>query len=359
MLELRNITRHQGEEVLLNDISLSMQRGDLNILLGPTLSGKTSLMRIMAGLDKPDSGELLFDGVSVLGMAVQKRNVAMVYQQFINYPSLTVFENIASPLRVARVAKSQINRQVAEVAELLQMTQMLDRTPDTLSGGQQQRVALARALVKKADLVLLDEPLANLDYKLREELRAELPALFAAMGAVLVYATTEPTEALVLGGNTVCLHEGKVEQFGPTLDLYRTPANLRSAKIFSDPPLNSAKVACVAGQLAFANSQQKLGINIDKIPDGHYTVAVRPHHLSREREGADDIKVKGSVSVTELTGSETFVHFSMEDNPWVALLHDVQDFAVGSTLEFYLKPQNLFLFDSDDALVEWQPTIKS
>jgi glycerol transport system ATP-binding protein len=236
---------------------------------------------------------------------------------------------------------------------------MLDRTPDTLSGGQQQRVALARALVKKADLVLLDEPLANLDYKLREELRAELPALFAAMGAVLVYATTEPTEALVLGGNTVCLHEGRVEQFGPTLDLYRTPASLSSAKIYSDPPLNSAKVECVSGQLVFANSQQKLGINIEKIPDGSYTLAVRPHHLSREREGIDDIEVKGSVSVTELTGSETFVHFSMEDNSWVALLHDVQNFAVASTVEFYLKPQNLFLFDSDDALVEWQLAIKS
>jgi glycerol transport system ATP-binding protein len=359
MLELRNITRHQGEEVFLDDISLSMQRGDLNTLLGPTLAGKTSLMRIMAGLDKPDSGELLFDGESVLGMAVQKRNVAMVYQQFINYPSLTVFENIASPLRVARVEKSQIDRQVAEVAELLQLTEMLARTPDTLSGGQQQRVALARALIKKADLVLLDEPLANLDYKLREELRAELPALFAAMGAVLVYATTEPTEALVLGGNTVCLHEGKVEQFGPTLDLYRTPASLRSAKIFSDPPLNSAKVECAAGQLAFPNSQQQLGINIEQIPDGIYTLAVRPHHLSREKEGLDDIELKGNVSITELTGSETFVHFSMEDNPWVALLHDVQDFAVASTVNFFLKPQNLFLFDSDDALVEWQPTIKS
>jgi len=359
MLELRNITRHQGEEVFLDDISLCMQRGDLNILLGPTLSGKTSLMRIMAGLDKPDNGELLFDGESVLGMAVQKRNVAMVYQQFINYPSLTVFENIASPLRVARVDKKQIDRQVAEVAELLQLTQMLDRTPDTLSGGQQQRVALARALIKKADLVLLDEPLANLDYKLREELRAELPALFAAMGAVLVYATTEPTEALVLGGNTVCLHEGRVEQFGPTLDLYRTPASQRSAKIFSDPPLNSAKVECVKGQLAFASSQQHLGVNVEQIPDGNYTLAVRPHHLSREREAIDDIEVTGSVSVTELTGSETFVHFSMENNSWVALLHDVQDFAVASAVKFYLKPQHLFLFDSDDALVEWQPTIKS
>lgn len=359
MLELRNITRHEGNEVFLEDVSLTMQRGDLNILLGPTLAGKTSLMRIMAGLDKPNSGELLFDGVSVLGTPVQKRNVAMVYQQFINYPSLTVFENIASPLRVARVEQSQIDRQVAEVAELLQLQEMLERTPDTLSGGQQQRVALARALIKKADLVLLDEPLANLDYKLREELRAELPALFAAMGAVLVYATTEPTEALVLGGNTACLHEGRVEQFGPTLDLYRKPATLRSAQIFSDPPLNRVAVECVAGQLMFASSRQQLGIQIEQIPDGNYTLAVRPHHLSRERAASDDLEVEGSVSVTELTGSETFVHFTMEESPWVALLHDVEDFAVASTVKFYLKPKNLFLFDSSDALVEWQPEIKS
>lgn len=357
MLELRNITRHEGREVFLEDVSLTMQRGDLNILLGPTLSGKTSLMRIMAGLDKPSGGELLFDGVSVLGTPVQKRNVAMVYQQFINYPSLTVFENIASPLRVARVEQSQIDKQVAEVAELLQLQEMLGRTPDTLSGGQQQRVALARALIKKADLVLLDEPLANLDYKLREELRAELPALFAAMGAVLVYATTEPTEALVLGGNTACLHEGRVEQFGPTLDLYRGPDSLRAAKIFSDPPLNNAKVECVAGKLVFAGNRQQISVGAEHLPDGSYTLAVRPHHLGLSRETSADIEVSGSVSVTELTGSETFVHFSMEGNPWVALLHDVQEFAVASAVNFFLKPEHLLLFDSDDALVEWQPTI--
>lgn len=359
MLELRNITRHEGNEVFLEDVSLTLQRGELNILLGPTLSGKTSLMRIMAGLDKPNGGELLFDGVSVLGTPVQKRNVAMVYQQFINYPSLTVFENIASPLRVARVEQRQIDKQVAEVAELLQLREMLGRTPDTLSGGQQQRVALARALIKKADLVLLDEPLANLDYKLREELRAELPALFAAMGAVLVYATTEPTEALVLGGNTACLHEGRVEQFGPTLDLYRSPGSLRAAKIFSDPPLNSTGVQCVAGKLAFVGSQQQIGIGAEHLPDGNYTLAVRPHHLGLIRETSADIEVSGSVSVTELTGSETFVHFSMEGNPWVALLHDVQEFAVGSAVNFFLKPQHLLLFGNDGALVEWQPTTKN
>ena len=355
MLELRNISRHQESESCLEDVSVTMQRGDLNILLGPTLAGKTSLMRIMAGLDKPSSGELLFDGVSVLNTPVQKRNVAMVYQQFINYPSLTVFENIASPLRVARVEKSQIARQVAEVAELLQLTEMLERTPDTLSGGQQQRVALARALIKKADLVLLDEPLANLDYKLREELRAELPDLFAAMGAVLVYATTEPTEALVLGGNTACLHEGRVEQFGPTLDLYRAPSSLRAAKIFSDPPLNTAAVECAAGQLTFLGGSQRLEVSGGQLADGTYTLAVRPHHLSRERVSAQDVEVSGSVSVTELTGSETFVHFSMGAHPWVALLHDVQDFAIASTVNFFIEPRHLFLFDSEDRLTGWQP----
>jgi glycerol transport system ATP-binding protein len=354
MLELRNITRHQSEEICLDNVSLIMRRGELNILLGPTLSGKTSLMRVMAGLDKPDSGELLFDGESVLGKPVQKRNVAMVYQQFINYPSLTVFENIASPLRVARLSQNDINKQVAEVAELLQLQEMLDRTPDTLSGGQQQRVALARALIKKADLVLLDEPLANLDYKLREELRTELPALFAAMGAVLVYATTEPTEALVLGGNTACLHQGRVEQFGSTLELYRMPASLRAAQIFSDPPLNCVQVECSKAQLSFVGSQQDIGLRAEKLTDGIYTLAVRPHHLSRERQSASDIEVNGKVSVTELTGSETFVHFSLEENPWVALLHDVQDYQVDSTVSFYIEPQHLFLFDGDDSFVDWK-----
>lgn len=354
MLELRNISRHQDKQTFLEDVSLTMQRGELNILLGPTLAGKTSLMRIMAGLDKPSSGELLFDGDSVLNTPVQKRNVAMVYQQFINYPSLTVFENIASPLRVARVEKSQIEKQVAQVADLLQLTDMLQRTPDTLSGGQQQRVALARALIKKADLVLLDEPLANLDYKLREELRAELPALFSAMGAVLVYATTEPTEALVLGGNTACLHEGRVEQFGPTLELYRKPAGLRGARIFSDPPLNTAALRSEGGQLTFLTGGQKLSVAARQLPDGDYTLAVRPHHLSPIQVGADDIEVSGSVSVTELTGSETFVHFSMGGKPWVALLHNVQEFAVASTVNFYIEPQHLFLFDGDECRIDWR-----
>jgi ABC-type proline/glycine betaine transport system ATPase subunit len=211
----------------ISDVALSLESGTLNVLLGPTLSGKTSIMRLLAGLDKPTTGRVLVNGKDVTGIDVRQRSVAMVYQQFINYPSLTVYENIASPLRVQGKPREEIEKRVAEAARLLRLEPFLKRTPLQLSGGQQQRTAIARALVKGADLVLLDEPLANLDYKLREELRAELPRIFEASGAIFVYATTEPSEALLLGGRTVCMWEGQILQTGDTPKVYRHPDTLR------------------------------------------------------------------------------------------------------------------------------------
>ncbi|MEO1294183.1 MAG: ATP-binding cassette domain-containing protein, partial [Pseudomonadota bacterium] len=161
----------------MHPTDLTLEPGTMNVLLGPTLSGKTSLMRIMAGLDVPSTGRVLWQGTDVTGQRVQDRGVAMVYQQFINYPSLSVYENIASPLRLQRVPRDEIDKRVRATAELMRLEGFLDRKPLELSGGQQQRCAMGRALVKGAGLVLLDEPLANLDYKLREELRAEIPKI--------------------------------------------------------------------------------------------------------------------------------------------------------------------------------------
>src|SRR6478752_1903233 len=213
---LERVTRTVDGIPTIRDVSMMLERGTLSVMLGPTLSGKTSIMRLLAGLDRPTTGRVLVDGKDVTGFDVRQRSVAMVYQQFINYPSLSVYENIASPLRVQGKPKTEIDRRVMEAAKLLRLEPFLARTPLQLSGGQQQRTAIARALVKGADLVLLDEPLANLDYKLREELRAELPRIFEASGAIFVYATTEPTEALLLGGNTVCMWQGEVLQTGET-----------------------------------------------------------------------------------------------------------------------------------------------
>ena len=180
----------------------------------------------------------------------------MVYQQFINYPSLTVYENIASPLRVQGKPRAEIEKRVQEAARLLKLEPYLNRTPLQLSGGQQQRTAIARALVKGADLVLLDEPLANLDYKLREELRTELPRIFEASGAIFVYATTEPSEALLLGGRTICMWEGEVLQAGETAKVYRHPDTLRVAQVFSDPPLNIVGIEKNNGSVQYAGGVQ-------------------------------------------------------------------------------------------------------
>ncbi len=204
-LELQKVLKRVGAELHIHETDIAFADGSFNVLLGATRSGKTTLMQLMAGIQKPTSGRIVHDGKDVTHQAVQKRNVSMVYQQFINYPMLSVFENIASPLRVLGLAETEINSRVGKAAELLRLTPMMQRKPSELSGGQQQRTAIARAIVKESDLIFLDEPLANLDYKLREELRDELPRLFAGRKAIVFYATTEPHEALLFGGNTATL----------------------------------------------------------------------------------------------------------------------------------------------------------
>ncbi|MDA8695286.1 FAD-dependent oxidoreductase, partial [Alphaproteobacteria bacterium] len=222
-LELQNIEKNIEGSQHIFPTSLVLEKNSINILLGATLSGKTTLMQLMGGIEKPTKGKIFFNGNDVTNTSVQKRNISMVYQQFINYPNFSVYENIASPLRLQKLEKSAIDHKVQEIAHLLKLTPMLSRKPNELSGGQQQRTALARALVKDSDLILLDEPFANLDFKLREELREELPKMFENKNTIVVYATTEPSEALLLGGNTVLLEEGKVIQFGKTQEIYRRP----------------------------------------------------------------------------------------------------------------------------------------
>lgn len=349
MFELLEVGKQVGSETHISSVSLAFEPGSLNVLLGPTLSGKTSLMRLMAGLDKPTTGDIRLDGKSVLGVSVRKRSVAMVYQQFINYPALSVYENIASPMRLAGVDAKSLDTRVREAAALLKLTDFLDRTPLNLSGGQQQRTALARALVKDAGLVLLDEPLANLDYKLREELRDELPKLFAKSGSVLVYATTEPQEALLLGGKTATLSEGRITQFGKTIDVYNDPVDLQTAQTFADPPLNTTDVVKRGQQLLFEDTA--IGSVQESLPDGNYTVAQRAHHLMLGETEAATVPLNVVVGSSEITGSETFIHVNVGDRAWVLLTHGVHQIESGKTLQIYLDPSRYYLFDSAGKLV--------
>lgn len=351
MFELRNISKQVGGEVHLSDISLRLERGTLNVLLGPTLSGKTSLMRIMAGLDRPASGTIHIDGVDVTGVSPQKRDVAMVFQQFINYPNMTVYENIASPMRVAGADRKSIDEAVGRAASLMKLTPYLQRMPLNLSGGQQQRTALARAIVKNAGLVLLDEPLANLDYKLREELRAELPRIFAESGTIFVYATTEPSEALLLGGNTATLSQGQVTQFGPTIDVYRRPLDLMTARTFADPPLNTALMQKTHDAFLLVGVSLPAAGALAAMPEGTYTGGFHPHHLSLTPQGPEAVSLRAIVTALEITGSESFVHLRFADAGWIMLTPGVETFEVDQQVEVFLDPRLLMVFDSQGRAV--------
>ncbi|QCI67794.1 ABC transporter ATP-binding protein [Phreatobacter stygius] len=334
----------------LDAVSLTLKRGSLNVLLGATLAGKTSLLRVMAGLDPPSAGRVLMDGVDVTGVPVRRRNVAMVYQQFINYPTLSVFENIASPLRVQGVAGAEVEARVGTAAKLLRLEPYLKRMPLELSGGQQQRTAIARALMKGADLVLMDEPLANLDYKLREELREELPRIFEASGAIFVYATTEPAEALMLGGSTATLHQGRLTQFGPTGEVYRQPRDLTSAEVFSDPPLNVIDVAKRGPVLDFGPFGAAPAGRFAGVADGAYAMGFRAHQLSLDRLGEGALALPSTVRVSEITGSESFVHLAAGAHLLVALAQGVRNLEPGQAITTWLDPQQAFLFGQDGRL---------
>jgi glycerol transport system ATP-binding protein len=349
---LEHVTRLIDGIPAIRDVSLTLERGTLSVLLGPTLAGKTSIMRLLAGLDKPNSGRVLVDGQDVTGVDVRKRSVAMVYQQFINYPSLTVYENIASPLRVQGKPRSEIESRVQEAAKLLKLEPYLKRTPLQLSGGQQQRTAIARALVKGADLVLLDEPLANLDYKLREELRTELPRIFEASGAIFVYATTEPSEALLLGGRTICMWQGEILQTGETSKVYRHPDTMRVAQVFSDPPLNVVGIEKAGGSVQYAGGVRAPATGLYAgLGDGAYRVGFRAHQLEVATGIAGRHAFHATVTVTEITGSESFVHLNRDASNWVAVLQGVHEFPPGHVLDAVLDPDNLFVFDPAGRLV--------
>ena len=349
---LEHVTRTVDGVATIDDVSLTLERGTLSVLLGPTLSGKTSIMRLLAGLDKPGTGRVLVDGKDVTGFDVRKRSVAMVYQQFINYPSFTVYENIASPLRVQGKPRAEIEKRVQEAARLLKLEPYLNRTPLQLSGGQQQRTAIARALVKGADLVLLDEPLANLDYKLREELRTELPRIFEASGAIFVYATTEPSEALLLGGRTICMWQGQIMQIGDTAKVYRQPDTMRVAQVFSDPPLNVVGIEMRNGTVQYAGGiEAPASGRYAALADGPYRVGFRAHQLEVANGIAGRHAFHATVTVTEITGSESFVHLSRDASNWVAVLQGVHEFEPGHVLDAVLDPDNVFVFDAADRLV--------
>ena len=346
-LELKQVAKTVGAETHLYPLDLNLAKGGINVLLGPTQAGKTSLMRIIAGLDKPTAGRVLVDGQDVTGVGVRERNLAMVYQQFINYPGLTVFENIAAPLRLQKQPEQEISKRVKEIADKLHITHLLQRLPLELSGGQQQRCALARALIKRAPLVLLDEPLVN-----------ELISLFATGDTTVVYATTEPQEALLLGGHTAVMHEGRLLQFAPTLELFNSPASTRVAAIFNDPPMNLLDATAISTAHGVAAIRMNDGSVLEiagrslSLSEGQpCKLGIRCNDVRLEALSAPGVSLGCSVTLAELSGSETYLHLRHGDVPLVAQLSGVHEVAIGSTVQVSIAAAKAFLFDTQGRLL--------
>ena len=348
-LSLEQVGKTVGPAVHLYPMSLTPVPGAVTVLLGATQAGKTSLMRLMAGLDVPSQGRVLVDGRDVTGVPVRDRNIAMVYQQFINYPSMTVFDNVASPLKLGGRPRAEIDQRVREIASRLHIDIFLERLPAELSGGQQQRVALARALAKGAPLMLLDEPLVNLDYKLREELREELSSLFSAGNSTVIYATTEPSEALLLGGYTAVMDAGELLQYGPTAEVFHQPRSIRVARAFSDPPMNLVEAEAVDGGLRLRGGVN-LPVNLPGEASRSVTVGIRASAL-RETARPGDIGIPGEVELAEISGSDTFVHVNTAQGELVAQLTGVHEFDLGAHITLHIDPSQVYVFDRAGDLV--------
>lgn len=350
------VTRTVGGDVHLYPTHLTLDPG-LHVLLGPTGAGKTTLLRLLAGLDRPTTGRLFKDDQDLTGRKPQQRNVAFVYQQFINYPSLTVFENIASPLRVrGGLSRDQIRQRVEAVAEQLHITPLLNRLPAALSGGQKQRTALGRALVKEADLLLLDEPLVNLDYKLRETLRAELRLVLDTDRQVVVYATTEPREALMMGGQVAVLDEGRLLQHGPATVVYHRPHTRRVAERMSDPPLNLFAAERHPDHLRVsAHVRLPIPEHLAALPLGPLHLGLRPAHVHLRAPDAATPPLPCRVTLTEHDGSETILHAVHEAAsapiPLLALEPGLHEHDEESVVDLFLDTRYLFAFDLQDRCI--------
>ena len=349
-LLIDHISFKPTEEYHLNDVTLNFNPGKMYTILGRTLSGKTTLLKTIAGLQTPDSGSINFEGADFLSVPVWNRNVAMVYQQFINYPHLNVIENIAFPLKQRKMEENLIEKEVREAMEKVGLIGFELRKIQELSGGQQQRVALARSLAKKAKILLLDEPLVNLDYKLREGLREEFKKLFSgseASNSILIYASTDPLEAMQLNGDIIVIDEGKVLQTGSAKEVFENPATAKVAEITNDPAMNINKGRIQDNTLVMNNNVQiQIPDQIKSIPNGDYQVGIRATDLY-----LDDNGFSFDVEISEISGSETFLHLRNNDLKCVATIEEVKTYEANEVVKINFDKSKIYLFKETGELL--------
>ena len=315
-IEFRHVTKHFGGTSVVDDVSLEILDGEFVVLLGPSGCGKTTTLRMLAGLENVTSGDILIGGERVNDVPTQHRDLAMVFQSYALYPHMTIAENIGYPLRVRKIEKSERAARVNRVAAMLEIESLLERKPRQLSGGERQRVALARAIVREPRAYLMDEPLSNLDARLRVQMRGELKRLQHQLGTTTIYVTHDQAEAMTLASRVAVMRKGRLQQFDTPMNIYNQPANRFVAEFVGSPSMNF-----IEGQVDVATGMfvsDSLRVPLNKIPgESRITMGIRPEHIQVSAEPHDGA-IPATVYVTELMGNETFVFLSLGANRLIA-----------------------------------------
>ncbi len=352
-LELRALHKSYAEMDVIKGVDLAVETGEFVVFVGPSGCGKSTLLRMICGLDASTSGDIVIDGARVNDLPPVKRGIAMVFQSYALYPHMTVFENIAFPLRVEKLPETEIKRRVGEAARVLQLEARLQHKPGTLSGGQRQRVAIGRAIVRAPKIFLFDEPLSNLDASLRADMRIELKRLHERLRATMIYVTHDQVEAMTMADKIVVMNAGRIEQIGPPLELYHRPANLFVAGFIGNPRMNFLDAICLSAEPGQTVVQSELTGTVTlpvtvpaRLAGQGITLGLRPEHM-RLGEGAARLNLRPDV--VERVGLHTIIYHmeGSEGRLFAALFEGDADVAVGVPLPVTFDPADILVFDKD------------
>jgi len=350
-VSLEGIVKSYGSVRVVHGIDLEVQEKEFVVLVGPSGCGKSTTLRMIAGLEEITDGELRIDGRRVNRVAPKDRDVAMVFQNYALYPHLNVADNIAFGLRIRKESKADIAAAVEEVSGILGLTDYLERRPADLSGGQRQRVAMGRAIVRRPKVFLFDEPLSNLDAKLRTQMRAEIKRLHKRLGVTSIYVTHDQVEAMTLADRIVVMHDGRIEQVGTPMELFLNPANVFVAGFLGSPPMNMVKARIVAGDSGPVAEFDGQAIALQKLPTlqnsvgQQVTLGIRPEFVTVAGKGAPD-RVTVEVDLVETLGSEALIHATLQGEPFVIRTETVGQMEVLDGISgFTIEPHLIRVFD--------------
>lgn len=348
-VELQHITKHFPSVTALNSVSLSIKSGEFFVLLGPTGAGKTTTLRVISGLEHQDEGSVLFDGQAVDGLTPSERDIAFVFQQYSLYPTMSVYDNLAFPLRspLRRIPEADVLKRVEEVAEKLRIDHLLKRKTANLSGGEMQRVSIGRAIVREPRLFLMDEPLSNLDAKLRESLRVELKHLQKTQGSTTLFVTHDQIEALTMADRIAILDKGCIIQEGTPDDIYDRPATTFVAQLVGTPRINLFEANRDDGTVRIKASDLHVPAPLPNLP-ASFLLGVRPEDVKPDSNG----RFGGQVVLTEPLGVETILHIKSGERSLLSIVPGIAQFGIGDDIRFEILQEKLHCFTLDGKRVQ-------